>query len=453
MQTERDAHANKISSLEAELSYTKEALSKSQTEVSRLTNEHIASMRSLQTAQAEARAASRRADEAERTQGELQAESARLLTALEEVRPRVVELQDARMALTEKVNALEARVRERDAVIASLEADTHEAHARAEAAEEQLREAQALQERERAQAQDTTDELQRGYAELQTELEEARSAVRDLEVERASNRQLVSRQAAEIDSWSSERRALRDELSAVRREADEAKLAHAEQEEFLERARTEAESLRTELEARTEELAATVAERSGPMSPGLGEELLSSVRAQHGLELSAAQSQIRALQTQLFEADARVHSLQRQLAAAEDARGKRPFSPDLSRPVSRAARTSSDELRRTSLSRRVSGGVAGGAPLQQNAFSAGLNISPETRHKRKVSLGMLKARIDSEVAAAVASGVTSRVVSPGMHAQSPALETVKEDGAAKPQFLDESHIFWCSSCRGELVIL
>ena len=73
------------------------------------------------------------------------------------------------------------------------------------------------------------------------------------------------------------------------------------------------------------------------------------------------------------------------------------------------------------------------------------------RHKRKVSLGMLKARIDSELAAVGPAPLAlSRAVSP--HA---GLPSVPEDhyGARRPQFLDESHIFWCHSCRGELVIL
>ena len=137
-----------------------------------------------------------------------------------------------------------------------------------------------------------------------------------------------------------------------------------------------------------------------------------------------------------------------------------------SRPSSRS-RNHSDDLRRASLARQASGGAP--PPLASQTLLFGQNLSPETRHKRKVSLSMLKARIDSEVAAAAAgaSHPSSRAVSPapvgtgGGVGVAPGLPTVVEPRAPAtlslslkhPQFLDESHIFWCHSCRGELVIL
>ncbi|KAI0035117.1 hypothetical protein K488DRAFT_43965 [Vararia minispora EC-137] len=456
LQTQLSSAQSEYRSLTAAKSSTEDQLATAQQQVvalredvARVTAEHIASMRQLQTAQSDARAATRRAEIAERTQADLQAESSRLLAAVEEMRPKIVELTDVRLALTERAAALEAAVRERDAVIATAEGAEHEARGRAEALEEQLRDALAVREREKAEAQEERDELQRGFAELQAELEDARAAVRDLEVERTTQRALTVRQTAELEILGGAQHTLADELSGVRRELEETKLAAAEQEDFLERARMDIEALRADKENELDVLRSELALlQAGSASPALGEELLASLRQQHHLELSAAQSQIRALQAAVFEADARVHALQRQLRTTVDVRNSGSSELD-KRPPSRA-RTSSDDMRRAA--RRASGGPPG---TTQTTFGA--NLSAETRHKRKVSLGMLKARIDSEVAAAVASNPASRAISPLPGA---GLTSVPEDGGMdaglspkRPQFLDESHIFWCSSCRGELVIL
>ncbi|KAI0720169.1 hypothetical protein C8Q72DRAFT_862434 [Fomitopsis betulina] len=68
---------------------------------------------------------------------------------------------------------------------------------------------------------------------------------------------------------------------------------------------------------------------------------------------------------------------------------------------------------------------------------------------------MLKARIESEVAA------SAKLASPIV--RSAGLPTVAELGSPqavqqhavprKPQFMDDSHIFWCHCCQGDLVIL
>jgi myosin protein heavy chain len=82
-----------------------------------------------------------------------------------------------------------------------------------------------------------------------------------------------------------------------------------------------------------------------------------------------------------------------------------------------------------------------------------------------VSLGMLKARIDSEMmATAAGTAPPSRVASP-LHAEvaergsplpprmDPHATNSVQSSHKRPQFLDESHIFWCHSCKGELVVL
>ncbi|KAI0323081.1 hypothetical protein OF83DRAFT_11438 [Amylostereum chailletii] len=465
----RDTLSQENAILQTQLQSAKHAASEYQEAVSRVTAEHIASMRQLQSVQADLRGATRRAEEAERIQRDLQAEGTSLMRSLEEMRPKIVELTDLKLELTENATALENALHERDSVIAHLESSLHELQDQHEQLEEQLRDALAARERDRASSQDAMDDLQRGYAELQTEIDEAHASIRDLEVDRTTQRQIVGRQTEQLDRMTQTSRMLTEELSSARHELEETKLAAMEQEDFLERARTDVEGLRADLIAKDEELEQLHAELSvlstNPKSPSLDKEMLSALKQQHHLELSAAQSQIRALQTSLFEADARAHAFQKQISTLEDQLVQvrssnasrvppRPFSPDVpSRPPSRA-KNHSDDLRRTSFNSRRS---SGGHPTGPTQPAFGANLSPETRHKRKVSLGMLKARIDSEVAA-VGSHPPSRAMTPMPLATVSEVHSAKGSSAPgsplkRPQFLDESHIFWCHSCRGELVIL
>ncbi|KAJ3721940.1 hypothetical protein C8R42DRAFT_668875 [Lentinula raphanica] len=142
----------------------------------------------------------------------------------------------------------------------------------------------------------------------------------------------------------------------------------------------------------------------------------------------------------------------KQVAALEDQLAgyqtdpKRAFSPLAgalpSRPSSRAQ------------------SIAGSHPTKPSALARSAiehNLSPETRHKRKTSLTMLKARIESELAAASAHSQNARPLSPVQSESS--LGQGSNTGSIYPhhkhrlQFMDDSHVFWCSSCRGDLVIL
>jgi myosin protein heavy chain len=97
-------------------------------------------------------------------------------------------------------------------------------------------------------------------------------------------------------------------------------------------------------------------------------------------------------------------------------------------------------------------------PLSRSIFEH--NISPETMHKRKVSLSMLKARIDSEVKTTFHSQPPSRTPSPVPSESGSRRSSIivphhlgLHHHFHRPQFLDESHVFWCHSCHGDLVIL
>ena len=447
----------------------------------------------LRTSHAELRNALRRAEEAERTHQDLQNEGSSLMRSLDEMRPKMVELTNAKLELSERNSILEQAIRDRDSVIAQLESSLQAAQDQNESLTSKLLDSETARERDRSSAQDTQDELQREYAQIETELSDALASIRNLEVDRAEQHQHTSKQVEELERMSSTSHSQKVELASLHRELEERKLAEVEQQDFLERARTDIEVLRADLAVKVqeiEELRAEVSASPTSPTPSLDKEMINSLKQQHRLELSAAQSQIRALQSSVFEAEARAHSFQKQLSQSEDqlaqlraasthvATAHRPFSPQgqqqpqqhPSRPSSRQ-RNRSDELRRASLSQRRGGGgsvgaAAGGGGSAASAFGA--NLSPETRHKRKVSLGMLKARIDSEMAAAVIPSVpASRATMPLLHhhvsaaadlnKSSPLLDPHASNDAhglhKRSQFLDESHIFWCHSCRGELVVL
>ncbi|KAI9444939.1 hypothetical protein H4582DRAFT_866374 [Lactarius indigo] len=438
--------------------------------------------RQLRSSQADLRNAIRRAEEAERTHQDLQNEGSSLMRSLDEMRPKIVELTNAKLELSEKNNLLEQAVRDRDGVIAQLESSLQAAQDQNESLASKLLDSETARERDRSSAQETQDELQRGYAQIETELSDALASIRELEVERAGQRQLANQRVDELDRMSSTSHSLKVEIASLHQELEERKLAEVEQEEFLERARTDVEVLRADLVAKVQEIeelraevsaaaAHSASSSSSPSSPSLDKEMMNALKQQHRLELSAAQSQIRALQSSVFEAEARAHSFQKQLSQSEDqlaqlrvASAQRPFSPTPSRPSSRQ-RGRSDDLRRASLSSSQQQ-RRGGPPPSPAPSAFGVNLSPETRHKRKVSLGMLKARIDSEMAAAVIPSVpASRATSPLHHHASAAADLdnaspmdphVANDAHSlhkRSQFLDESHIFWCHSCRGELVVL
>lgn len=249
-------------------------------------------------------------------------------------------------------------------------------------------------------------------------------------------------------------------------------LKQDEHQEFLERAQNEIESLRTDLNAREDEISqlretvTSLPQTNGPRS--LDDEILSSLRQQHALDMSSAQSQIRALENSVFDANARAHALQKQVHVLEDQVARRPLSRLGQRsfsPVPSGLRPSSrnSEIRRSSFGSQRGSMPGGGPPIARSIFDQ--SMSAETRHKRLVSLSMLKARIDSEVEVTVsrpssrASSVRplspvegSRPGSPHSHSHSWS-NSITGHLAHRPQFLDDSHVFWCHSCSGDLVIL
>jgi len=277
------------------------------------------------------------------------------------------------------------------------------------------------------------------------ELQSAQATIKTLEAERTRTRQTEVRQADLSNRMNVDARRREEELSQLESALSSSRKNEAEQSHLIEHYRTEIEALQSELVAKEEELESV---QKTPVTDGdlrsLDDEMLSAVKQQHAMELSSAQSQIRALETVAFEAQDKAHRLQRQIHILEDQLASRSVSRATSRPFSPSARPASrasSDLRRGSLTSKSSSLV----PPTRSVFDVGL--SPETRHKRQVSLSMLKARIESETAA--------HRHTPPPRGLSPVPDSVSDvdPHTHRPQFMDESHIFWCHSCRGELVIL
>jgi chromosome segregation ATPase len=364
----------------------------------------------------------------------------------------------------DKIEGLEHALRNRDSTIAQLESTIDEIQYQKEMVETEKADVLAKQQKERISALSDSSELQKAFAEAQADLEAARASVVALEAERANHHLLVASRTEEIERLATLSRTQAVELSSIERDLEEREGAGEEQGGFLQRAQNEIETLRAEISSKDEEIERLREAMSSRPSPAalprtLDEEMVGSLRQQQALELSAAHSAIRALETSVFEAEAKSHSLQKQVKALED---------ELQLRLSRAA------PQHHSLPARTPSGTNANFPrstLKPAAHAIPVRsvidqeLAPETLHKRRVSLSMLKARLDSEVAASAGSHISSRPLSPMQpkHEMS-VLPTVPEpqDEAAwdaqshlskRPRFLDESHVFWCHCCNGDLVIL
>jgi len=451
--SDRDMLDQDKATLQSQIDVNEKVLIELQQKFAVATSELVSNARHLQNAHADFRNANKRADEAEKTQKDLQSEGSNLMRSLDEMRPKIVELTGDKVELGNKIDSLDHALRARDAMIAELENTIGELRDQHEEAFKQRDSAVAQQQREHSSAHVGLTELQRAYTELQRELEEKRANLHLLEAERTSHYQVTSRQLDEIDRLTVSSRAQADEVTSVRQQLEEHRHLEEEDRGFIERAQEEIEQLRADLASADDEVQRLRNAVSSAPSPdgapkSLDAEMLSALRQQHALDVSAAQSQIRALETSVFDAQAKSHVLQKRVNTLEDQLAAPP------RSGSRADRPSSRPSSRAHNSHKA-GNLP---PLSRSVFDIGL--TPETRHKRRVSLSMLKARIDSELASA-AIHPTSRAHSPALAKSRPsALSTVHEPTSSgdsldhsfrRPQLDD--HIFWCSSCRADLIIL
>ncbi|KAF8583620.1 hypothetical protein K439DRAFT_1203510 [Ramaria rubella] len=478
------------STLESQLGTTETTLTALQQELTHASSELASHARQLHVAQAEVASAQRRAEDREGAQRSLQAENSGLLAQLEEVRPKVVELSNKSAADEERIWDAEKRVRGLEAEVADLEGRLEDSERGQKDAKARAGVLEGERERDELRWGKELKDLQDAYAGVVRELEEVRARATRVESELALQKVTMQTARREQEHWrgvaeerAAEAEAAKEEMGARRRAEEDAL-------QIMERSQAEVEALRDQLALREDELArlreGEGASSSQPTSPHqrhetLGDEVLSAVRQQHALDLSTAHSRIRALETEVFDAQAAAHSFQRRVAALEDellqsrvhtrTRTPPPRSSSFGLADSRRHSVSSTRPHTPSSLSRVS------TPMHPRPVYED-NLSAETRHKRKISLGMLKARIESERAAAEhAQGLTlSRVASPSPLARVVIAEA-EEDGARTPrttgsevhstshshsgtgtgkragQFLDETHVFWCHSCRGDLVVL
>ena len=462
---------------------TQKTLSELQEKLTQAATDLAANSKHLHNVQNELKRANRRAEEAEKTQGDLQTEGTNLMRSSSEMRHKIVELTNIRVELIERIDELEGIIRKKEDAISQLEASLDEAKERESHSAKTRQKEELARKKDESSSQQNLLHVQKAYTELETEVEALKASLKDREAERESYHQLALRRLEEVDRLTFSVQAQTELLNTAERELEERRAASTEDRGFVEGMQNDIELLQADIIQKDEEIERLRESAPAPnVRNSLDGEMSSALKQQQLLELSNARSQIRALESAVFEADARAHSLQKQVSSLMDQLTQlrslsnvptRPFSPTPgmpSRPSSRA-RNVSDELRvqavRVSSSQSISSSSnVRSSPLHKPRKSTFETLSPETKHKRRVSLGMLKARIDSELASTVRSQPPSRALTP-----LPESELMKTNGASssssvmepsephhirgfkRHQFLDESHVFWCQSCHGDLVIL
>lgn len=464
VRSERDELEAARATLKAEIDKCTQNFKLAQNKNDQLVSELAAAARAEETARAEARSANQRAEEAEKSQRDLQEEGSRLLSSLDEMRPKFVELTGLKLDLTEKIDALMASLKERDSTIADLERQLENAQEAASAATRDHEHEESRWIKEKANAEKSLDELQKSYIDLQQELAESLASSRELESDRKSQRQNCVRLQEELDIVKAKERAHDDELISLQARLDEERRAGQESETLLEQLQADIESLRTELANRDAEINRLRQSASSPPSPlpqSLDGEVQKALKQQYDFDISSAQSTIRDLETQLYDAESHYHALQKQYAAVEEelrqlraiVANQRPHST-ASREFRQSHRT--DELRRTSFGSQRSGSL----PRTNPSIRIDENLPPATKHQRHVSLAMLQARMASEAEAVTNATLRThsspRAVPPSIEelpSRSSLDSSIPSYNFKKPQFLDESHVFWCASCKGDLIIL
>ena len=84
------------------------------------------------------------------------------------------------------------------------------------------------------------------------------------------------------------------------------------------------------------------------------------------------------------------------------------------------------------------------------------NLPPATRRQRHISLAMLQARMYSEAEAATIHAATSKTSKSSVTGHGHSAASSMDSSVISlrwPQFLDESHVFWCATCKGDLIVL
>lgn len=439
----------------SQLHSSQSSVSDLENKLSHVTSDLTAVSRQLEDSRVELNSLLRRAEEAEKAQKDLQEESSGLMNSLNEMRPKIIELTSVKLELTERIEQLNNLISQRDSTIAELEADLEASQNILEDTRRQLSEKEVELGKEKEAAEQDLVNLQKALSDVQKQLEDALFNVREIDTDRGKQRQTAVKLQEELRLLLSTQEHQQEELNAARVQLEEREQAGEEKEILLSQLQQDIESLRQDLAAKDEEIA-KLRRESVPTSPAgqtLDDEVQSAVKQQFDLELSTAQSRIRSLETSLFDAEAQSHSLQRQIGEMEDELTElRSINAQRSRvPGVPGSGRHSTEMHRSSFASQRSDTTTRYPPsalIDQNLPSA-------IRHQRHVSLAMLQARMFSEAEAATLQAATSKSQSSthsGHHIAN-SLDSTLSFQLHWPQFLDESHVFWCANCKGDLIVL
>jgi chromosome segregation ATPase len=218
--SEKDTLSQEKSKLQAQVTTTQKTVSELQEKLAKGVTDIAANSRQLQAVQVELRNANRRADDAEKTQNNLQVEGTSLMRSLDEMRPKIVELTGVKLELAERIDGLEHTLRSRVKTITELESAMDEMRDQQAEADKRAKEVIAQREKERFLAASDSSELQKAYTELQAELDSATASLHNLEAERSSHHQEAARRLEEIERLTTSSRTQTEELSTLRRELD-----------------------------------------------------------------------------------------------------------------------------------------------------------------------------------------------------------------------------------------
>ncbi|KAL5534013.1 hypothetical protein ACEPAG_473 [Sanghuangporus baumii] len=460
----------KISSERDELVATNAAtmaeLEKSRVTIARLSNDlseanaNVATLAGqLETSQAECRQALRRVEDAEAAQRNLQEEGTGLMRSLDEMRPKIVELSSAKLALMEQLEQATVAFRQKDNTISELEAQMESTRVSLEEVRREYEKRGKELEKEKITAETGQVDLQRAYNELQARLDDTIAATREMEADRAKQRQMAARLQGEVDRLRSIGQVRQEEIDLLRSQMDEHEQAGGDERRLLEELQQEIEGLRTDVANKEEEISrlrqAGPSTSPLPSSKSLDDEVKGAIKQQLELEVSNAKSTIRSLESSLYDAEAKYLSLQKHVASMEDElahlRTLAKSQRSVHAPRNSASARHSDEFRRSSFASQRSNNLSRLPPSA--IIDEGL--PPATRHQRHISLAMLQARMYSEAEAASSHAATKSSKTPASgpgHSHTPSVDS-SVLSLRWPQFLDESHVFWCATCKGDLIVL
>lgn len=219
--SERDSLVSEKFSLQLQVEKTEHSTQELRGMLDKASSELAVQARQLQMLQGDLRIATRRADEAEKTQKDLQLEGTNLMRSLDEMRPKIVELTSEKLNLTEEVESLQRTLRDREGAITELSSSLDDARSKIEKTDHQWQQKWFQYEKEHAQTVAASSEMQAARTELQDQLDNALQSLHNLESQRASQRQELARNSSEIEELNSKITGQREELLALKRESED----------------------------------------------------------------------------------------------------------------------------------------------------------------------------------------------------------------------------------------